>query len=489
MHKRIAGGSIYGKLMLLVGLLVAAPLWVIWFYPEDARFASAFLFPSCFSVFAGLMVCLYSGRGETPATEWQSPMQRGSLPVLFAWCFAFLAGAAPFVTGGLLRFHLALFESVSGWTTTGLTVMDVTETPHIFLFHRAFMQYCGGLGFIIMIAMLVRGKQNMSLYSAEGHPDRIQPNLKKTARTIFILYSSFFSAGVLVYRFFGMAWFDSVCHTMSALSTAGFTTQEGSIGQYGSIPIEMVTVVLMLIGSSNFAVLLLLVKGRIVEVSRMSEVRFMVGMLLVFVPLAAFSLMRDFGLRAGDSFAKSLFGIVTTFTTTGYSTMNYALWPPFALGLLMILMIIGGSAGSTAGGIKLVRAYLLIRITIENIRERLSPAQRVSIPAYHRAQGKTHIDAALIHDTVGFVFSYMVVFVVGTLLLTMTARCGLFEAMYEFASAFGTVGISSGLTSPDLPGAALVVLLVGMVLGRLEIFIVFVGIYSGIHMLRRAAAP
>lgn len=471
--------------MLLIGLLIAVPLAVVPFYPEEGRYISAFLLPAGASIALGFATCLLPPRKEGPITEWQSPLQRGSLPVMFAWCFASLAGAIPFMLGGQLSFILALFESVSGWTTTGLSVADVTVMPHIFLFHRAFMQYCGGLGFIIMIAMFVQGKQNMNLYSAEGHPDRLMPSLKKTSQTIFLLYSCFFVVGTLTYRLFGMGLFDAVCHTMSALSTAGFTTQAGSIGQYGSMPIEMITVILMLIGSTNFAILLLLVQGKFRKILRVSEVRFMLGLMLVCVPLAAFSLMGGMGLSLGESLMEALFGVVTTFTTTGYSTMNYALWPPFALGLIMVLMIIGGSVGSTAGGIKLLRSYLFIQITKENIRSRLSPARRIAVPAYYRVQGKMPIDNTLVKDTVGFVACYMAVFIIGTLLLTLTANCSLFDAMFEFASAFGTVGISNGLTNANASLGSLLILIVGMLLGRLEVFIVFIGAYAGARALKQ----
>ena len=485
MKRLISESSNYGKLMLLIGLLIAAPLAVIPFYPGDAQYISSFVIPSAVSVVLGFLVCLTTPRKERPVTEWQSPLQRGSLPVMLAWSFAFIAGAVPFVIGGQLPLILAIFESVSGWTTTGLTVVEVAGMPHVFLFHRAFMQYCGGLGFMIMVAMLVQSKQNMNLYSAEGHPDRIMPSLKKTSRIIFILYTCFLIGGSLIYRIFGMKLFDSVCHTMSALSTAGFTTQANSIGQYNSLPIEIITIALMIVGSTNFAILLLLVKRKFRRILQVSEVRFMMWMLLVTVPPVTFSLMRNMGLGLGRGFINSLFGIVTTFTTTGYSTMYYALWPPFALGVLMVLMIIGGSAGSTAGGIKLFRAYLLIKITKENVKGRISPARHVTSPSYYRAQGRIPINESVIKETFGFVSCYMGVFILGSLLLTITSDRPLFDAMFEFASAFGTVGISNGLTNAGASAGSLLVLMAGMILGRLEIFIVFIAIYAAIKTLRQ----
>ena len=489
MRKFIAEGSSYGKLVLLIGLLIAVPLIVLPFYPSENAYASAFLIPSAASVAVGLAICAVAPRKEAPVTAWHSPLERGSLPVMIAWGFAFVVGALPFVIGGQLSFILALFESVSGWTTTGLAVVDVAATPRIFLFHRAFMQYCGGLGFIIMIAMLGQGKQNMNLYSAEGHPDRLMPSLKNTARIIFLIYSCFLIVGSLVYRLCGMGLFDAVCHAMSALSTAGFTTQPNSIGQYGSVPIEIVTVVLMLIGGSNFTILFLLSERKFNKIARVSEVRFMIGLILVTVPLAALALMANTSLRPGRSLMEALFGVVSVFTTTGYSTMNYALWPPFALGILVVLMVIGGSAGSTAGGIKLLRAYLLIRITRENVRSRLSPVQRVTAPMYYRPQGKAPIDDPLIKDTFGFITCYMGVLIVGTLALTLTADCSLFDAMFEFTSAFGTVGISNGLTNAGASAGSLLILMLGMILGRLEVFIVFIAIYAGVEALMERIKP
>ena len=484
LRKYILGGSYYGKLVLLIGFLVGVPLLNLLFYPTEIRYIPAFLIPFFFSLALGTIICVRTYRHQESVSEWQNPIQKGSLPVLFVWCYSFLVGAIPFVIGGQLDFTEALFESISGWTTTGLTVVnDVAAMPRIFLFHRSFMQYCGGLGFILMMVMVVQGKQSMDLYNAEGHIDRIMPNLKETSRVIFALYGGFFIFGTLLYRFLGMELFDAVCHTMSALSTAGFTTQAGSIGTYGSLPIEIITVVLMLVGASNFTVLLLLTEGKMRQVFHITEMKFLVGLLAVFVPLSAFSLIINMKMGIGEGFRNALFGVVTTFSTTGYSTMNYAEWPPFALGLLILLMIIGGSAGSTAGGIKLSRTYLLLRITRENIRKRLSPTRRIIMPTYNAVRGEIPIDDSLIADTFGFITCYMGVFIVGTLLVTLTADCSLFDAMFEFASALGTVGISNGLTNANTNAATLIIEMFGMVLGRLEVLIVFIGIASSFHVL------
>lgn len=478
MHTFISGSSIYGKLLLLIGALLAIPLITIPFYPNEAEHAVSFLLPAAITVLIGTGICYISQRYNGVESGWKSPMQKGSTPVMFAWCMAYIAGSIPFIMSGQLSPLHALFESASGWTTTGLTLTNINEAPHIFLFHRSFMQYCGGLGFVLMVAMLVHGKQSVYLYDAEGHPDRLMPSLKGTARTIFLIYNGFLVVGTVSYRIFGMPIFDSICHTMSALSTAGFSTQANSIGAYRSLPIEIITVILMLVGGTNFASLFLMAKGKLAKLLQISEIKFMFGLIAVFVPLIALSLIDTAGMPTAESFIGALFGTVSTFTTTGYSTMNYAAWPPLALGLLMLLMLIGGGIGSTAGGIKLIRTWLLLRLGGDSIRRRVTSARRVRVPYYMRAQGKTVITDSLAKDTVGYTVCYLLVVAIGTLLITASENCSLSDAVFEFASAFGTVGISNGLTSLTAKPLTLVIEIIGMTLGRLEMFIVFVGAYT-----------
>lgn len=482
-HKFLSRSNI-GKLMLLIGMLVAAPLIVLPFYPEETSLAFSFVIPSIGSVITGSIACLL-GKRDDSKFEWRSSMQRSSLTVLFAWGWGMLIGAIPFILSGQLTIIQAMFEAVSGWTTTGLSVMDVSVTPHIFLFHRSFMQFCGGLGFVMMMVMLVRDKQSMNLYNAEGHPDKLMPNLKRTAQTICLMYNGFLIIGTVAYRIVGMRFFDAVLHTMCALSTGGFSSKLNSIGEYNSLSVEIITIILMLIGTTNFAVLLLLTRRKWRQVIRVSEVRFMFLLLLIFVPIIAVSLMSSFNMGFGEGFRHALFDITSALSTTGYSTMSYSSWPPVAIGVLILMMLIGGGIGSTAGGIKMSRVYLMLRITMQNIRKRLLPPRNIEAPYYIKAQGKTPIDTTLVIDTMGFVACYLGLFIIGALLITVTAGCSLTEALFEFASALGTVGLSIGLTGPATGTATLIVEMFGMILGRLEIFIVLIGIYSGVMILRQ----
>ncbi len=472
--------------MILIGLLVIAPIMILPWYGQDAKYIPDFLIPGGASVVLGFILCLIKIRGKQRPypSNWQASMGHSSLTVLFAWGWGVLIGALPFVLSGQLTFVQGLFEAVSGWTTTGLSVMNVRETPTIYLFHRSFMQYCGGLGFIMVMILFISSKQSMKLYSAEGHPDKIMPNIKKTAQAIFIIYNICLVFGTIAYRIAGMTWFDGICHSMCSLSTGGFSTKLNSIGEYDSLAIEMITIVLMLIGTTNFAALILLAKGKVRSFCKVSEVRFMFLLLVIFIPPTALSLARGLDISFMEGLRKSTFDIVSAMSTSGYSTMSYAEWPHFAIGVLILMMIIGGGIGSTAGGIKLSRVYLMLRVAGCDIKRRLSPARNIEAPQYVKASGKNPIDQELIDDTTGFFVCYLVLYIVGTLALTVTADCSLMEAMFDFASSLSTVGLSIGITNPTTCAPALIVEMIGMMLGRLEIFIVLIGITFGFGMLK-----
>lgn len=185
-----------------------------------------------------------------------------------------------------------------------------------------------------------------------------------------------------------------------------------------------------------------------------------------------------------EGLRKSSFDVVSALSTSGYSTMSYAQWPHFAIGVLILMMIIGGGIGSTAGGIKISRVYLALRLAMINIKKKLSPSRNIESPHYIKAQGKVPIDKELAEDTTSFIITYLVIYIIGSLLLTVTANCTLTEAMFDFASSISTVGLSIGITNPMTNNATLIVEMIGMLLGRLEIFIVLIGFTSGFGIIK-----
>ncbi|MGH0052577.1 MAG: potassium transporter TrkG [Sphaerochaetaceae bacterium] len=262
MKDTISKTSSVGKFMMLVGILGAIPVIESFFNIQDFPYVQYFLLPAAFSLLIGFLLYLYGRRKRDVAYTlgWKPSMQQSSLVVLFAWLWGILIGALPFFLSGQLSFLYALFEAISGWTTTGLSVMDTSRTPKILLFHRSFMQFCGGLGFVMMMNMFIQEKQSMRLYHAEGHVDKLLPNLRKTTQLIFMMYGGLLIIGTILYQIVGMGFFEALVHAMCALSTGGFSTHMNSIGEYHSIGIELVTSLLMMFGKTNFAVLFLIFK-------------------------------------------------------------------------------------------------------------------------------------------------------------------------------------------------------------------------------------
>lgn len=484
MRAGVSEWSAYGKLMIIIGALITVPLSVLIFYPEEAGYWLSFFAPALISAVPGAIILLISKNRKTTRKEDYSRTGSTGLIVLFAWLWGCAAGALPYYLGDQLTGIQSVFESVSGWTTTGLTVSDVAVMPHIFLFYRSFTQYCGGLGFVLVMVMVVSEKKAVNLFEGEGHSDKLMPNLKKTARAIFFMYSGFLVLGTVLYRIAGMKVFEGVLHTMSAVSTAGFSTRAGSIGEYGSFGIELVTIFLMLIGITNFGVLMLCVKGKFKQVCRLSEIRFMGLFLGTAVLLVAASLCVENGMGVFESIRAAALNTLSALSTTGYSTLNMDTYSPFALGIIIIAMLIGGGMGSTAGGLKLIRTHILFKMGLANIRRRIYSRRQVEAMYYTKIQGKTLVDAPLMADVTGFAIAYFFIYIVGSLLLCLTAGCGLEEGLFEFAAAFSTSGLSMGVTGTDTPAAALIVEMIGMILGRLEIFIVLTGICSFVSISR-----
>lgn len=483
MKQILKSNNYYGQFLILIGMLLLVPLVTIVFYPQDIHQIYAFLIPAFIAILLGLGICYCYPKRRLP-NHWRSSIHEGSLTVLYAWFIGIVLGALPFVISGQLSFVQALFEAVSGWTTTGLSVVDVTKVNHLFQFHRCFMQFCGGLGFIMMILFFVQENQAASLYDAEGHPDRLEPRLIDTVRMIFGIYFISLVIGSVLYYVFGMNWFDSLFHAMCSLSTGGFSTQVDSIGAYRSVAIEWVTIFLMVIGTTNFAVLLLMVKRKWKQVIKISELRLFSILAIVFTFIVAVSLSYSLYINFSESLRIAIFNVVSALSTTGYATMPYQNWPTLAVFALIILMLIGGGYGSTAGGMKLTRIYIAFQTLRKTFRQKLSSKRSVNKIYHYRAQGKTEINATLMQDTLSYILIYFIIFLIGTGLITFFLNCDLQSAMFEFASALGTVGLSIGLTGPETPAIILIIEMCGMLLGRLEIFVVFIGISALSYKLK-----
>lgn len=480
-----------GKYMILLGLLVLVPLGCLFYYPEEMAHRESFLLSFLISTFIGGLLCVYGHYQNDPdALRWQLRLRMSSTTVLIIWLWGMLVGALPFFLGGQLDFTRSLFEAVSGWTTTGFSVAVPEKLPRIYLFHRAFMQYVGGLGFVLVMVLFLPGRKAMTLFSGEGHPDRIMPSLQRTAQIVFLIYNCFFVVGTTLYIWAGMPTLEAICHAMSALSTGGFSTSTDSIGAYESRAVEWVSILLMLLGMTNFYVILQCFRGHWREAIRVTELRLMwatVAVSSLFFALrelpvllvnGVFGAPQDFIVACFDALRRGMFLTATSLSGTGYGITGPEAWSPAVLVVMIVLMFMGGMSGSTAGGLKLHRVYVLLRIARLYLRRRLVPDRMVIVPHYFRVEGRVAFDRHLVDEAFGFALIYVGFFLLTAMALCFTTGAGFTEVIFEAASAIGNVGISIGITGPDTNASTLIVEMIAMMLGRLEIFIVLVGMYS-----------
>lgn len=462
----------YGKLAVLTGLILLMPLGCLIFYPEDIEYAHCFLIPGFSAILIGILICKF-GKPFEASRFYSVTLRNSTLIVLFSWAFSCVMGALPFVLSGQLNFLQALFESVSGYTGAGLTVIDIAGSCKSILFYRSLTQFVGGLGFVLLFLVIVNDKQSMDLFNAEGHPDKLKPNLRVTARTILWTYLVLVGIGTLGCWILGMDFFDSLNHTMTSIATGGFSTKVDGLEGY-SWQIQLWIVVVMLLGCINTAVLLLAVKGKFKEVVKNSELRFLNGMMIFFTIIVMISL-KNTKTDIGSNFVFSLFNVVSSFSTTGAAMGSFVNLSHIAIFSFTLLMIFGGSMGSTAGGIKLSRVYIFLRMMIKSVRDKLHPSRNLKLMHMYKSTGESVIDEKQQKDAINYVGIYTCVYIIGVIALMFASGCQLHESMFEFASCLSTVGLTIGVTTPASNAATLIVEMIGMFLGRLEIIPVFFG--------------
>jgi trk system potassium uptake protein TrkH len=427
-----------GLVLVSAGVLTLTPLLLLFFMPVQSGQAAAFLLPGGLLAGAGLLLIVARPRNGTRHLD----LAGGSLVVALAWAAVCAVSALPVRRLSGLPYLQSVFEAVSGWTTTGLSVVDVASAPRIFLLWRSIMQLAGGAGLAIIMLAVTSLPVGAGLYRAEGRSDQLVPHVVRSAKLVVLLYAAYAAVGTVAYVLAGMSVFDAVNHSFCAVSTGGFSTHSESIGYWDSPAVEAVTLPLMILGNLNFLTAYVLFRGR----------------------------LRRF-LAKGARVA--IFEAVSALTTTGYSTVSYASWPPVGAYVLILLMLIGGGTCSTAGGIKQFRVYLLTRALLREIRQALLPRGAVTVIRTVQGEREVFVDEAQIRQAGLFLFLYLSTFFLGVGIMT---ACGieLKDALFEFASTVGTVGLSVGVTSANLPAPVLIAQIAGMLLGRLEFFVLFV---------------
>jgi trk system potassium uptake protein TrkH len=463
-------GGYTGVLFCFIGLIIIMPAGLALIIPAERWMAIGFLLPGFALIFLGAVLRLLL----RPEKNNVLSIAEGAAIVVVAWSAAIIAGAVPFLWAGLNTTQ-ALFEATSGWTTTGLSVVDVSTVSPLLLFFRSIMQLAGGAGLAILMLSSMSGPAGVALTTAEGRTDQLVPQVRQSARLVLTLYSVYILLGVAALKFAGMDWLDAINHTFCAVSTGGFSTRADSIGFWNSPGIEAVLIVLMLLGTTNFLTVYTLAHGRFKTVFRNGELRLMAIILPLSISVLFFGVtFYGYG-KISEQIRAAIFQAVTALSTTGYATVSLNGWNSLGLMVIMILMLIGGGTGSTAGGIKQHRIFLLVKGLKKEFTEIFFPPTAISEEFFWLGSQRRVLVERDLRKAGLYIALYLFSWLAGGLALAAFGH-PVADSLFEFASALGTVGLSVGVTSATAPAGQLWIEIVGMLLGRLEFFVIFWGL-------------
>ena len=396
--------------------------------------------------------------------------------VAFGWILASFFGSLPFIISGSIPSWVdAFFETVSGFTTTGATVVDNVEAlPMGILFWRSFTHWIGGMGILVFtIALLptlgVGGFQIFKVESPGPRPDRIVPRVRDTAKILYITYFIMTILEVVLLLFGGMNLFDSLVNTFGTVGTGGFAIKNASIGAYDSTYIHLVIGIFMALSGVNFSLYYLLYKGKWKEVIKDGELKLYFGIIFTSTVLIALNINKDVYHNIGLALRDAFFQVSSIITTTGYATADFDKWPTFSKIILFLLMFVGGCAGSTGGGITSIRILVLLKLIKREISKIFHPRAVIPIKI-----GDKVVPSDVVSSITSFFALYMTIFVIGTLAISLEG-IDFESSMGAVAATLGNIGPGLGLVGPTRTysqfshlGKLLLSLL--MLLGRLELF-------------------
>lgn len=524
-RRRVGGQAlIFGYLgifMILAGIIDLIPLAMLIFYPNESDVWLSFFAPGVGAILIGLTLffALLYGREREKLEKFED-----SMLLVMVWLVAIVIGAIPFMLRGLLSydedgFYLfdryrmnftdAMFESTSGYSTTGLTVFNFSYSYpgyHIYTFYRSILLLFGGVGLVLIVSSALSDRYGLKLYAAEGHNDRLVPNLARSARLILTIYFGYILVGTLsLWLIGGMELFDAFNQSISAVSTGGFSTKAGGMaeilastkpnsitGMYiNPLGINITMVILMVLGGTNFLIHLFLFKGKFKKIFKESELRFFVGVSIILIPLFFTAIYTSLSqsLSFLDSLGEGTYLVFSCLTTTGLSIYpNISGLGEAALILCVVAMTIGGGMGSTSGGIKQYRFVIAFKSMHWSLRDRTTSKRQYNPHSVYRLGERKEIGNEQISEAYGYMILYISILVLGGLALTILGmnKYPASDCLFEFSSALSSGGITTGLlNATDIPYGNIIairwILMVGMFAGRLEI----VALYYAAHGMMR----
>ena len=466
--------QVIGAVLAFIGLTMLLPL--AYSVSVADGLWPVFLFSSCLTSGFGLVLysLLRSSRVEVMSHR------VGMAVVTLSWIGAGVFGSLPlYLSGYFAHFSDCVFETFSGFTTTGASICTNVEIlPHSLLLWRSLTHWLGGMGIILLsLAVLpFLGIGGMQLYRAEVPgpvPDKLRPRIRDTALLLWKVYVLFTVLEIILLYSGGMELFDAVCHTFGTMATGGFSTKNGSIGHYSSAYLQMVVTVFMVIAGTNFALHFKMLQGHIRGFREDPEFRFYGGLILAGTLILTLMVWGHTEDGVWTAFRHSLFQVVSILTTTGYATADFELWGPLAQMMLLGAMFVGGCAGSTSGGIKCMRILILVKQAGRELLRLVHPRAIVSLRL-----GARTVSDEMLQGIVGFLVLYLLLacLSIGALAAlevdVLTSISAVIACISNIGPGLGSVGPTENYSQIPILGKW--VLIFCMLLGRLEIYTVVI---------------
>ena len=461
-----------GTLQIILGIFMLIPVIIQLIYNElDSGFVSASIITIIFGVLFFLSNLDHNKNIDLP---------QAFILTALSWISIAIFGSLPFIFSDLsLKFTDAFFESMSGITTTGSTIItDLDNAPKGILLWRAILQWLGGIGIILMAITLMPlmniGGMQLFKISSNDSAEKILPKSKEVSLRLIIIYSILTFTCGLFYKVFGMNYFDSLTHSMTTIATGGFSNYNDSIGHFNSALIEINAIIFIILGSIPFIAYIKYLNGDKKIFYKDSQISFFLKTIVISVFIIfIFLLLKNIN---SETFLlrEVIFNVVSILTGTGYVTTNYSDWGSFPLIFFLILMFIGGCAGSTACGLKIFRIHILYKFFVMQLKKYIYP-RGVFVLKY----GDSVLNEKFISSIISFVFLYIVIFFIITMLLSISGL-DFITAVSGAATSISNVGPGlGGIIGPNgnfslLPDFSKWVLSIGMILGRLELFAIIV---------------
>jgi trk system potassium uptake protein TrkH len=462
--------SVVGALNLFFGLTMIFPLGYGLFHQDQS--VVPLMLSTIITLVSGLLIYLVFRSDKSEVIS----QREGMAIVALGWTSVSLFGALPFyLAPGGCSFTDAFFESVSGFTTTGASILtNIEETPRGLLMWRSYIQWLGGMGIIVLSVAILPflGVGGMQLYKAEVPtpvPDKLRPRIRDTAMVLWKVYALFTVGEVIMLLLGGMTLFDALCHAFTTMPTGGFSTKNASIAHFNNVYFDVTISVFMILAGINFSLHYQLLRGRPLAVWRDSECRFFLGAAALLTIIVAADIHGNIYPTIAEALRYGLFQVVSIVTTTGYATADYEQWPALSQLILLLCMFLGASAGSTGGGMKCLRIMLVFKYSYKELFSLIHPRA-----VKHVKLGGKVVPEDVMHSVLGFLTLYMGLFAIASVLLAAMG-VDFITAFAAVAATLGNVGPGFGMVGPvenyaQVPTLGKWLLSWCMLLGRLEIY-------------------